>query len=53
MDIRLCLGIIASSFGLGHETVFKLDNRRCLLPELTLLAPDDTPVFEFGGTNKF
>lgn len=53
VDIRLCRGVIANSLGLGHETVFKLDNRRCLRPELTLLAPDDTPVFEFGGTSKF
>lgn len=53
MDIRLGLGPTASSLGFGHETVFKLDNRRCLLTELTLLPPDDKPVFVFGGTSKF
>jgi hypothetical protein len=53
VDIRLCRGVTANSLGFGHETVFKLDNRRCLRPELTLLPPDDKPVFVFGGTSKF
>lgn len=58
VDIRLCRGLIANSLGFGHETVFKLESLRCLRPpELTLpgplLAPDEIPVFVFGGTNKF
>ena len=42
VDILLGLGLTVNSLGFGHETVFKLDNRLCLLCDPVL--PNGLPL---------